>query len=178
MNIYKIFDEIFEGNEYDNNRVAKLEKLRREKEPDMSLPGLKRYCEGVGRYRKLIIETSDSQIAAKMFLRANGISGIKEIRVIKCQPASNEAPKPSENVERLQKPSQDVIQESQSHVSLPSQRPKSKEVVVKKGISDEERERRRVRMKKMWKEKKAKKYSGSLPVSVGKGPILASYQPS
>ena len=122
----------------------------------MSLPGLKRYCESTGRYRKLIIETSDSQIAAKMFLRANGIDGITEIRVIKkevdpCLSVSSEVPEQIVPVVVSPKESPEVTPVSPRVVSSPSPQPKSRKDGLRKlpVLSDEERARRSERMKSM-----------------------------
>ena len=128
MSLFSDIDKIFIEETPGGNRIAKFINLNRKNEPELPIPGLKRYCQANGRFRKLIVETTGSRIEAKRFLLDIDISEIREVKL---------SPKPLvSSVENVKK-------------SLP---PKA-EKIKKSGMSEENREKASQRMK-LYHEKK------------------------
>ena len=115
--------------------IARFEDVRNPDNKFMPLPGLHRHCAGLSKYDKVIFETEGDVAEVRMFMKGNGDIKFAEIRKV-------EPVKPAEPVE-IVKPVETVVEKV-----VEKKDPK------KKGISDEEKERRRVRMKEYWRKKK------------------------
>ncbi len=82
-NALDVFETIFKKDKDRNAVVANIADLKRPDEPHMCLPGLRRYCEMQSKFRKIIIETSNDRLAAKMWLRSQGDIPIHEVNEVK-----------------------------------------------------------------------------------------------
>ena len=128
MSLFSDIDKIFVEETPGGNRIAKFINLKRKNEPELPIPGLKRYCQANSRFRKLIVETTGSRIEAKRFLLDIDISEIREVKL-------------------SQKPLGSSVEKVKNSVSPPV------ENVKKSGMSEENREKARQRMK-LYHEKK------------------------
>ena len=116
-----------------NTWIAKFEDIKSKTSSFLPLAGLKRTCIEKMRNDRIIFETCGDPNEVKMFLRGNNNIPYSEVRVIK----------PESQPELVAEPVK--VEEVKKVVGKD---------LGKKGISQDERERRRERMKEYWRKKK------------------------
>jgi len=129
MEIRKLFQPPL-GENNDGYLTGNFDSLRRIEDPNMPIPGLKRFCDS--SREKIIIKTTYGYSFTRMWFKGNGDIRFTEIKEVKPEIVIQEL-KPEQNENKLKEP------------------------LKAKGLSQEERQRRRDRMNAYWKKKKGVK---------------------
>ncbi len=136
-------DEQFSNVPGSNVYTANFKNLRNKENPYMPIPGLKRFCESISKYNRIVIECEGDIAEVRMFFRGCGDIKYDEVRKIEASVVKPTLPPVIAPEEPTIQPVEDKTVSDMVGKDL-----------GKKGMSQTNRERQRERMKEYWRKKK------------------------